>query len=315
VKRIGRNIPASIHARLRNRALAQNEDFNLTLQRYVAERFLYRLGASKYRQQLVLKGAMLLPMWGGDLYRATRDVDLAGYMPDDADAVTATFRDLCAVASPDDGMTFVPESVRVEPIRESGQYHGLRVKLVAQLGNARLTLQVDVGFGDAIVPPATDGEYPTLLDGAAPRIRAYPPETVIAEKLHAMVTLGTVNTRYKDFYDVYSLSRSLSFDGAILRQATIATFARRGTELTDARPVSLGPGYYADTGRQAGWQRYLNRSALAGVPADFSLIGEANLLFLGPLWDALTGGSASSQAWMPRGPWSGVGPSGDPTHE
>jgi hypothetical protein len=267
VKQVGRNIPASIHARLRARALAQGEDFNLTLQRYLAERFLYRLGASPYRQQLVLKGAKLLPMWGGDLYRATRDVDLAGYMPHDADAVAAMFRALCVIPSPDDGLTFVPESVRTGPIRKGGEYHGLRVKLVARLGNARLTLQVDVGFGDAGVPPATDEEYPTLLRGAPPRIRAYRPETVIAEKLHAMITLGALNTRFKDFYDVYCLSRGLRFDGAILQAATLATFARRGTALTVARPLSLGPGYYADAVRQTGWQRYLNRSGLGGVPS------------------------------------------------
>lgn len=306
MKQVGRNVSASIHARLWARAQQRREDFNLTLQRYAAERFLYRLGASPYRQQFVLKGAMLLPMWGGDLYRATRDVDLTGYVRDEAETLIGIIREICAVPSPDDGLEFVPASVRAEPIRDGGEYHGFRVKLETRLGNARLGLQVDVGLGDVVVPPPADEDYPTLLDGPVPRIRVYPREAVVAEKLHAMVTLGAVNTRYKDFHDVFSLSRRFSFEGSTLSRAVVATFDRRRTAMTGVQPIALTSAFYSDPGRGGEWQRYLSRSTLSGIATDFAFIGEGIQMFLGPLWSPLTEQRPFDGMWPPEGPWVGM---------
>jgi hypothetical protein len=183
-----------VHARLLAGAEARGENFNVSLQRYVAERFLYRLGASRYRERFVLKGARLFPVWGGSLYRATRDLDLAGYAADDSRSLVAIMQEICAVSCPEDGLAFQSGTVRAEPIRDLSEYRGFRVKVEALLGTARLTLQIDIGLGDAIEPPARDEDYPVLLDGPAPRIRAYPREAVIAEKLHAMVVFGAANS-------------------------------------------------------------------------------------------------------------------------
>jgi type I restriction enzyme R subunit len=160
-----RNFAASIHARLLNGAQERREDFNLTLQRYAAERFLYRLGASRHREQFVLKGAMLFPLWGGSLYRATRDLDLTGYAKDDARTLVAIMQEICAVSCLGDGLVFQAATLRAEPIRDRNEYHGFRVKLEVLLGSARINLQIDVGFGNAIEPPAQDEEYPVLLNG------------------------------------------------------------------------------------------------------------------------------------------------------
>ncbi len=304
MKEARRNVPALVHARLRAGAQERREDFNLTLQRYTAERFLYRLGASRHREQFVLKGAMLFALWGGSLYRATRDLDLTGYTEDDARALVAIMQEICAVSCPSDGLTFQAATVRAEPIRDQSEYHGFRVKLQALLGTARLTLQIDVGFGNAIEPPAQEEEYPVLLEGPAPRIRAYPREAVVAEKVHAMVVLGAANSRYKDFYDLFVLAKNFSFPGAVLTRAIAATFERRRTPLLHAQPVALAPAFYSDPKRAAEWQRYLSRNALPGSPADFTAVGELLQAFLGPLWRALAAGRAFADAWPPAGPWT-----------
>ena len=309
MKEARKNVPASVHARLLARAQERREDFNLTLQRYTAERFLYRLGASRHREHFVLKGAMLLPLWGGSLYRATRDLDLTGYTADDPRTLVEIMQEICAVSCPSDGLTFRAATVRAEPIRDQSEYHGFRVKLQGLLGTAKLHLQIDVGFGDAIEPPARDEEYPVLLEGPSPRIRAYGREAVVAEKLHAMVVLGAANTRYKDFYDVLVLATHFSFLGVVLARAIVATFDRRRTPLTQVQPVALGPSFYSDPKRAAEWQRYLFRAGLPGAPRDFALVGEQLQAFLGPVWSALADGRPFSDIWPPAGPWTA------PAHE
>lgn len=242
MKKSPRNVAASVHARLLAGAQERQEDFNLTLQRYTAERFLYRLGASRCREQFVLKGAMLFPLWGGSLYRATRDLDFTGYTADDPEALIAIMQEICAIPCPIDGLLFQAATIRAEPIRDKSEYHGFRVKLLALLGNARIKLQIDVGFGNAIEPPAREEEYPVLLEGPAPRIRVYSREAAIAEKVHAMVVHGRANSRYKDFYDIFVLAKHFSFSGSTLTRAIAATFQRRQTPLQDARPVALAQG-------------------------------------------------------------------------
>jgi predicted nucleotidyltransferase component of viral defense system len=209
------NIPASIRARLLDGARARGDDFNLVLQRYAAERFLYRLGESRHRERFVLKGAMLFALWGGSFYRATRDLDFAGYGDSDPESFIQTTREICAMSFPGDGIEFDPDSARAEPIRDDTNYGGYRVRLEARLDTANITLQIDVGFGDAIVPPPRYEDYPVLIDMSRPRILSYPPEAVVAEKLHAIVTFGAATSRMKDFYDLFVLSGAPADFGVI----------------------------------------------------------------------------------------------------
>ncbi len=200
-------LAASIHARLLNRAKARDEDFNLVLVRYATERFLYRLSQLPARESYWLKGAMLFDLWFDVAHRPPRDADFLGFGPMEAGVVADTVRGICAVPA-DDGMSFDPASIVIDPIREDARYGGLRVRLVARLGNARTTVQLDVGYGDAVTPGPEEADYPTLLEGQpAPRLRVYPRASVVAEKLAAIVSLGMANPRLKDDVALRALAR------------------------------------------------------------------------------------------------------------
>ena len=297
------NVAASVRDRLLNRSRQTGEDFQFLLQRYAAERFLYRLGQSAHRDRFVLKGAMLFALWGGSVYRPTRDLDFTGYGNSDADDVIATFKDVCAVAVPDDGLAFDAATVTAEPIRDEAEYGGLRVRLRAMLGNARIEMQIDIGFGNAIEPGAHDVQYPTLLDAPAPNIRAYPHEAVVAEKLHTLVVLGERNSRIKDLYDLTTLAAQFPFDGSKLTKAIAATFERRKTKIEPVQPAGLTPRFFADEARATQWRAYLDRNNLPGAPRDFAQAGERTQAFLGPIWSALVAGGTFAGTWQPGGPW------------
>jgi hypothetical protein len=299
-----KDVAASVRARLLNRSRETREDFQFLLQRYAAERFLYRLGASTHRDRYVLKGAMLFALWGGSLYRPTRDLDFTGYGSNEIEDVLAALREVCAVPVADDGLDFDAETLAAEPIRDDAEYHGIRIRFTAMLDGARIPMQIDIGFGNAIEPPATEADYPTLLDAPAPRILTYPQEAVVAEKLHAMVVLGERNTRFKDFYDLHVLARQFPFDGGRLARAIAATFERRHTTIATALPATLAPRFYADGGRAEQWRAYLRRNSLPGAPADFDALGELLGQFLAPPWRALADGRAFSDMWPPLGPWT-----------
>jgi len=297
------NMAASVHDRLLNRSRDTGEDFQFLLQRYAAERFLYRLGESKHRDRFVLKGAMLFALWGGAIYRPTRDLDFAGFGSSETEDVLGCLRDICEAGAADDGLVFDASTLAAAPIRVDEDYDGLRIRFRVELGSARITMQIDVGFGNAIEPPAEEVEYPTLLGGVAPRIRAYPHEAVVAEKLHAMVVLGDANSRLKDFYDLYVIASTLALDGKRLARAIGATFERRRTTIEDPRPVALTPRFFADDARSAQWRAYLGKNRLPGAPADFDAVGELLGGFLGPPWGALAENGSFRQSWPPGGPW------------
>lgn len=222
---------ASVRARLLTRAKAHGEDFSLVLSRYAVERFLYRLSISPVRDHYWLKGALLFDLWFDVPHRPTRDADFLGFGPADAGTLANTVREICGIAG-DDGMAFDLASIQIEEIREQAGYGGLRVRFVGLLGNARCSVQLDVGYGDAVTPGPEEIVYPTLLsDQPAPRLRAYPRATVVAEKVEAMVSLGMANTRMKDYFDVRALAREGVLDIELLGDAIAATFARRGTTL------------------------------------------------------------------------------------
>jgi len=259
-----RDVPASVGTRLKDLARRRKVDFNLLLDRYAAERFLYRLSASKEVDRFTLKGAALLRVWSEEELRPTRDIDFHAVGRDDHDAVRASLADVCGVPCPEDGVVFDARSIRVEDIRQDQEYGGLRARIQGRLGQVRLPLQVDIGFGDAISPEREEQDYPTLLDLPVPRIWTYPRETLIAEKLEAMASLGEVNTRVKDLWDIACLSRRFAFDGETLRTAIAETFRRRGTSLGTEQPLALLPSYYQDTDRAQ--SHLLNGNAIPRDP-------------------------------------------------
>jgi hypothetical protein len=257
---------ASIHARLLVKARERGEEFEAVLNRYGIERFLYRLSMAPVRDTLWLKGALLFDLWFDVPHRPTRDADFLGFGPPDAATLEAALREACAIAA-EDGMTFDSNSIRIAAIREEARYGGVRVRLLGYLGKARCTLQLDVGYGDAVTPGAQDAIYPTLLDDLpAPRLRVYPRETVVAEKLEAIVTLGMTNSRMKDYFDLRALAREGAIDPATLVRAIAATFARRGTPLPAELPLGLSDEFAEDRTKLAQWSGFLIKNRLQAPP-------------------------------------------------
>lgn len=261
-----RDRAASVRARLLNVAKATGTDFNLVLVRFALERLLFRLSTSAHSDRFVLKGALLFTLWYDLPHRATRDADLLGFGPSDTGSMASVFRDIASVAA-DDGIVFDPASVRVGVIRKDAGYGGVRVTLNGKLANARCVAQVDVGFGDAVTPGPTDAVYPVLLDDLpAPRLRTYPVYTVVAEKLHALVVLGMVNSRLKDYLDLVVIMEREALDEPTLALAIAATFQRRGTALPNAPPVGLSDEFALDPTRIALWQSLLKKSDIVHRP-------------------------------------------------
>lgn len=275
-------LAASIHARLLNRAKARDEDFNLILTRYALERFLYRLSLVPAREAYWLKGALLFDLWFDLPHRPTRDADFLGFGPMDIEVLTATIREICGVAV-DDGMIFDSATITIEEIREDARYGGLRVRLVGRLGNARCTVQLDVGYGDAVTPGPEEAVYPTLLDDLpAPRLRVYPRAAVVAEKLEAIVNLGMANSRMKDFFDLRALAHEGRLDAQLLGDAIAATFQGRGTEIPAEVPLGLSDEFARDAAKRAQWQAFLGKNRLA-APTLGEVIAEIERFVAHPL--------------------------------
>lgn len=259
---------ASIHARLLNRARARGEDFNLVLTRYAIERFLYRLSQRPAREAFWLKGAMLFDLWFDVPHRPTRDADFLGFGPMEAGLLEQSIREICAVPC-DDGMTYEPDALRTEEIREEARYGGLRARLPGRLGHARCMVQLDIGYGDAVTPGPDDVFYPVLLDDLpVPRLRTYPRASVFAEKLEAIVHLGMANSRMKDYFDLRALAHEGALDEEQLAGAIAATFARRQTPVPDGIPLGLTAEFALDAAKRAQWQAFLGRNRLLAPPLD-----------------------------------------------
>lgn len=254
------DISASIRERLYNLARQQHQDFGLLLSAYAVERILYRLGCSEHADRFVLKGARLFALWTKKPYRPTRDLDLLGLGDSSPDALLEIFESACRIVVPSDGMEFDHTSITIEEIRLAQAYSGQRLKLIAHLDRARIPMQIDIGFGDVITPEAEVIDYGALLEPLPhPRIRAYPRETVIAEKLQTMVTLGDINTRMKDIYDLWILAEHFEFDGQTISDAIRATFERRRTSLPQTPPACLQSLFAEEPDRQRLWRAFLKR--------------------------------------------------------
>ncbi|POF33914.1 nucleotidyl transferase AbiEii/AbiGii toxin family protein [Roseibium marinum] len=274
-----KNIGASVRARLLKLSKANGQSFDLVLTRFALERLLFRLSQSPHADRFVLKGAMLMMSWFDDPHRGTRDLDLLGFGDPSEDAMLTTFRDILS-QDVEDGVVFDPDTLRVDRIREELDYGGLRLRAIATVGGARINLTIDIGFGDALEPGAEVVDYPVMLDLPAPRLRAYARETVIAEKFQAMVALGRANSRMKDFYDIWILSRSFSFADDRLAQAIAATFARRETAIPTELPDALTPAFAADEQKQRQWRAFVEDVATDPGPLALVLEELAGFLML-----------------------------------
>ncbi len=297
-------VATKIRTDLLNLSRQRGEDYQAVLQRYALERLLYRLSCSEYSDRFVLKGAMLFSLWSEEAFRATKDVDFLGYGSSDSKLLTKTFQDICDLKVQDDGLWFQRDTVRVDETRKDQHYDGVRVKLLVRLGTARISVQADVGFGDVITPGIESVDYPVLLDHPSPKLRVYPKETVIAEKLQAMVHLGEANSRMKDFYDLWVMARIFDFSGELLSEAICATFERRNTELPGDLPIALSPGFFEDDRRIAMWQAFFQRSDLNEVEPLFGEVGDLLRLFLSPVLKGADQGKVYRANWSKAGPWA-----------
>lgn len=265
------NLAASVLARLLSLAKQRGDDYNLVLNRFGLERLLYRLSNSPHADRFLLKGALLFAYWYDEQHRPTRDADLLGFGQDDAEHLVAIFREVAAMEMTD-GIVFEPDSVRADEIREDNTYGGTRINLVGRINAARCSLQIDIGFGDAVTPTAETVTFPTLLNNfQAPILKVYPIYTVIAEKYQAMVLLGLANSRMKDFYDLAVIARRTDLDGKTLAEAIAATFVRRNSPLPVVRPLALTDQFSKDAGKQRQWQAFLKKNRIEGASLEVTV--------------------------------------------
>lgn len=293
-------VTASVLARLLTRSKERGEDYQLTLIRYAVERLLYRLSLSPHRDAFVLKGAMLFTLWADEPFRATGDLDLLGFGSPVGERVQAVFRDLAGVPVDDDGITFDMSDLRVEDMQGRDEDKGVRLSFIAKMGNVRVSMKVDVGFGDVVTPGPIELDYPAMLDLPTAKVRAYPVETVIAEKFQAMVELGMRNSRMKDFFDLWAIATTLDVDGAALASALRATFDKRETELPTSPPLALTAEFVDDAAKQTQWLAFIRRTTTTQSPASLKEAVELISQFVMP---AATAGT-TGQTWRAGGPWS-----------
>jgi hypothetical protein len=297
-----KNVAASVRQRLLNEARSSDRPLNELLQYFAMERFLFRLSRSSHAESFVLKGALMIATWEVSLTRPTKDIDLLGQVANDIQLIVDIVKSVCRQEVEPDGLIFDQDSVQGERIADEAEYEGVRVRFQGHLDTARVSMQIDVGFGDAVVPGPVTTEYPTILDLPAPRIQGYTRESVIAEKFHAMVRRGLLNSRVRDFFDVWALSRRFDFDGRVLAAAVRETFARRGLKV-DPRPVALTEEFAADTAKAAQWRGFLRKSRLEGVPTELADVVAAIAVFLGPVAEALHENRSFPGRWKAPGPW------------
>jgi len=296
-----KNISASTRQRLFNMAHDANRSFNEILQYYAIERFLYRISQSMHADKFILKGALLFIAWGTSPFRPTRDIDLLGLTTNELDGIERIFRELCDQDIETDGLIFDKESVKSERITEDADYEGVRINLIGYLGKAKIPLQIDIGFEDVVTPAPIVLKYPTILPMPVPILRGYPPESVVAEKLQALVFLGSINSRMKDFYDLWMMAEHFEFDGEQLQKAIINTFKRRNSTLPKETPVGLGESFASDN--QIQWQAFLLRMRIDKMSETFTDVIRLLRGFLMPILQASATGTKFMGEWKSGGPW------------
>ena len=298
-----RNVATSVHQRLLNHARSGGRPFNEVLQYFALERFLYRMGCSPHKDRLVLKGALMFTVWQSLGTRSTRDIDLLGHMDNTVEQVVSAVRDICQEPAPQDGLRFDVDSIVGERIIEAADHAGVRVRFTAYLGRARIPMQVDVGFGDPLVPGPSLVLLPTILDFPWPEVQGYSRESAISEKFQAMVYLGEINSRMKDFYDIWLLATHFQFDGPVLARAIHETFNWRQTVLS-TDPVAFTDAFARNPEKELQWRAFIDRHYLQGAPHTLHETVQVLSAFLLPIAQALFDGRPFGRRWPLGGPWT-----------
>lgn len=297
-----KNIAASVRAKLKNRAKEKGVEFQNLLVRFGNERLLYRLSRSEYQQSFMLKGASLFTIWFNEPHRPTKDMDLLGFGRNDIPTLENIFREICTIDG-EDGLEFSAESIKGAEIRAEKIYQGVRITLSAFLDGARIPLQIDIGFGDAVTPAAKTEIIETILDLPKPHLRIYPKETVIAEKFEAMVKLGLGNSRMKDFWDVQFLIKNFQFEGGLLQKAIRATFANRQTAVPEEVPVALTDVFIKNSETIADWKAFIKRGRITS-DTNLELLIENLREFFVPIIEAEAKHSDFDKNWMANDGWA-----------
>jgi len=299
-KKTPKNIPASVRQQLLNMARTDKRPFNELLQYYAMERFLYRLSLSRHAKRFILKGALMLRVWNSPQFRPTMDIDLLGISSNKEQNILAQIRDILSVSVDPDGIVFDPSSINLERITEDADYEGIRVRFKGTLDTARVNMQIDIGFGDVVFPLAEEAELPTMLDSPAPQLLCYSRESAIAEKFEAMVKLREFNSRMKDFYDIWLLSRQFDFEGKDVAEAIWMTFENRGTSLPTETTI-FSKAFAQE--KQIQWAAYMKRLQQAGMPLNFADVISSIEKFLVPIVSCLKNGISCPSSWTAPGPW------------
>jgi len=298
-----KNIESSVRQQLLNISRKRDEDFQFCLTRYALERFLYRLSKSSHAEKFILKGALLLMSWTQEPYRPTRDLDLLGYVDPGSPILNNMVTEICLENVAADGLVFDADSLVIEEIRGELDYGGQRIKMMAYLGKVRIPLQIDIAFGDVVSPSPEKIGYPTLLELPQAYIRAYPKETVVAEKIQAAIVLGIRNSRMKDFFDLLWLSRLFPFDSKTLVRAIQATFNRRETDFPTQEPFPLTEVFASDPAKQTQWVAFLRKNDISHMPFELEKVISELAGFLVPPLKFASEAKVFDKTWKPGGPW------------
>ncbi len=294
-----KNVAASVRQRLLNQARAENRPFAELLQYYAIERFLYRLSESTHKDKFTLKGALMLRAWNIPQTRPTKDIDVLGHLQ--ADNIVEIIANVCTQNVEPDGLEFDSKAISTETITEGADYKGVRIRLCGYLDKAQISIQLDVGFGD-VASTEMLTNYPTLLDFPAPQLKGYARESTIAEKFEAMTKLGLLNSRMKDFYDIWLLLQQFSFEGEVLARAIRNTFENRGTAL-QATPLALTKEFATDKDKVIQWKAFLRKNRLEGTPIELHEIVKSIAEFLEPIAKGLVSDGSFQGSWQPNNGW------------
>lgn len=297
-----KNVAASVRHRLLIKARETGRPFSELLQYFAMERFLYRLSKSHYADNFVLKGALMLTVWEAPVTRPTMDIDLLGRIDNSIATIVELTGEICRQEVEPDGIDFDVATIEAYRITEDAEYEGVRVRFHGSLGQARFTMQLDIGFGDVVIPAPASLQYPTILDLPSPKLRGYSKESAIAEKFEAMVKLGPLNSRMKDFFDIWLLSRQFDFEGQRLALAIEKTFSTRGTDV-QSEPNALTNSFAADPAKVAQWRGFIRKNRMTNIPQDFREVIEAIALFLEPTAKTLVAKKPFEATWKAPGPW------------
>jgi predicted nucleotidyltransferase component of viral defense system len=301
-RRSSKNIAASVRQRLLIKARETGRPFSELLQYFAMERFLYRLSKSRYADNFVLKGALMLTVWEAPLTRPTMDIDLLGRIENSIETTTTVTREICQQEVEPDGILFDVSNMDAKRIAEDADYEGIRIRFRGTLDTARFIIQLDIGFGDIVIPSPEPTNYPTLLDFPAPQLRVYSRESTVAEKFEAMAKLGILNSRMKDFFDLWLMSRHFGFDGLTLSAAIMKTFSTRGTNI-QAEPIALTNTFAEDTAKAAQWRGFIRRTRIKDAPQNLSDVVAGLAAFLTPIAEKLAAGHVFRATWRAPGPW------------